>query len=286
MSEVLHRNEKGNTFLEVVILLPLFLGAIFFIIYLAFIINAKKSIVSAVENGVRLAGTRGKSALYSGDVISTPVRPVATGAIKAIDMWHLLDAGLGAREQLLVNTGLEADPAVNLATYSQYVSEIFGAEMDRHTLQDLPPYYSYAIAYTVQAMRMTFGDGIRYPCDPADPENGDNCLLCRPVNPVTFDDTPYVSSGLDRDTILYRRMAIRCDYKPSGFIVKPLLAMLSVLTKDRSGGNAGILSHYSYFDIFEHCYYLQGLRDEIAGVDLPARYCCEDVYLSGSPYCF
>ena len=269
--------------IEVVLMLPLFLLGIFFILWIAYVYNSKKALVSSLENGVRLASTRGKAGLFEGMPITAGVEEFKSGALREVDYFILNDeaGGLGVIRPLLEH---------NIPTktfdelYNAQVKKIFSS-LGKSKLSELPAYYTYALVYAHKAMRMTVGDSVKYPCDPRNPDpsdktDGENCLWCRPVNPVTMDDTPFdpdrKENGITLDaTLLLRRVAIRCDYKPGGMIVRPFLKMLGIM----QGSNneikySGVMSHYSYFDAFQACYVMQGSH----------TYCCND--FNNNQFCF
>ena len=276
--------QNANVILEVVIILPLFLLGLFLVIWIAYISNARASLGSAVENAARLAGTRGKPGLYQGEAISS-YDFLRSGAIKALDEYHLsrsIPSDQKRRE--LLTYKVEGHHFAEF--YDGYVKTVF-EPIGIEKLSDLPAHYSYALAYAARAMRMSVGESIRYPCDPYDTNDskqGEYCLLCRPVNPVTKDDTPFDPADYpnEDETIIFRRLALRCDYKPGGFVVKPIMAMFNLLRREGDGeGGDFVFSQYTYFDSYEACFhhtYRSSTGSEIG------RYCCQD--RNDDLYCF
>lgn len=265
----IRQNVAGATMIEFLMFFPVFLLGLFIMIWLGVAMNARGALSSAVDNGVRLAATRSNGQLYGKVQVSSDpaISSRRVGSIPQIDNWIASDGGTLDRSGLIVSDGNQ------LSKYDDKLPTIFHdpsvAEYD--TLSKLPAAYTYAIVYIVQAMRMSTGESLRYPCDPHE-AGGDNCLLCRPVNPVTFTDTDPFSprTGTSDVSILTRRFAIRCDFKPAPYLLKPILKLLGLMTGSESGeSDIGVITHYGYFDMTARCYFQGGARP---------RYCCASDY--------
>jgi TadE-like protein len=271
---------RGATIIEFVMFFPVFLAGLFILIWLGVAMNARGALSAAVDNGVRLAATRGNGNLYGKlDDPNSPTRRV--GAMPSFDNW-VFDSRNGAGGSTPQSrVGLIVSGESSIDRYNTASAHIFpgdGAGGGALTLATLPPHYTYAIAYIVQAMRMSIGESLRYPCDPrnedgTDPQNGENCLYCRPVHPTTFDNQVFNPSTIGASSLLSRRFAIRCDFKPAPYLLRPILKLLSMLTgQEASSNDVGVISRYGYFDLNAYCSFQGGTADG----SIPPRYCCKD----------
>lgn len=252
------KREKGVTLLEFLIFFPMFLLAILIIIWIGAMANAKYSLVSALANGVRLAATRGDPNIY-GKIINGVDGFERHGAITEIERFHASgDRSAIQRYALLAQK--EEDLLFYSAENSKFMKNLPNV-IATGSQAKLPVEYLYVIAYTVQSLTQSIGSIVRYPCDPRDqndPEKGDNCLYCRPVNPLTLTDQPY--NGDDLEDILRRRIAVRCDFKPISMLTKPIAALFGIITGAIfESNNFGIISYGIYFDKQENCYYDQNM---------------------------
>lgn len=233
------RRSSGAILAEVAVTMPLFLALIFFLIWIAVTANARQSLTSAVENAVRLGGTRGKA-----EVFQAVEGDRYVGAIPGIDAWH---AGQGASarvKELLLSSDRE-----DMALYNSPVKKIYGGGS---AFEDLPAHYSYAVVYANEAMRLSVGEELRYPCIPDETDDlteGQGCLFCYPVNPITLDSSPY-SGAEDAQLLTYRTVAIRCDYSPSSMIMGMIQRLLAVLSGSEAESGRVRISRAATFDAF------------------------------------
>lgn len=275
------RTEKGATMIEFILFFPVFLCALYLIIWLGVIVNARGALRAAVDNGVRLAATRGKAELYGKTDPADPV--VKYGAIPDIDRWVYTNTNFGTTYSGSSNSpdrsGLLTQKPQDIQKYDQGVAQVFSGLAPNSTgtynfLSEMPPEISYAIAYIVQNLRMGVGESLRYPCNPRGPD-GDNCLLCLPINPTTFDQSPMVANAADiNSNILNRRFAIKCEFKPAPFLLRPLLNLIAMVSGQNagSGNSVGVISYYSFFDSSTgNCFY----EDPPPSSGFPTRFCCK-----------
>lgn len=274
-----YEREQGASIIEFVVLLPLFLFTLLFLIWFGATIHAKTSLASAVTNGLRLASTRGRGDVigqyYSDSVDShfvgiIPNLDAAHASIDARDGSTIPGAPLDARALGLLSHGMDGNAEETMDDLNTATADVFAG----YKLFDIPfPEYSYAIAYASQAMRMSVGSKLRFPCDPHK-EDGEGCLLCRPVNPITMDDTPFAGDY----QIVGKRIALRCDYRPSSFILTPLLRMLSLISGGAFGDNGGfkVISFAERSDRYADCYLKEDCPPDWSVGDPPCsvKTCC------------
>ena len=197
---------------ELAIVLPFLLFGILFFIWLGIMMHAKSSLDSAVTRALRLAVTRGAEEISGVDTI-----PRIHGWLAVPQTYGDSDV-----EPLLA---YNLDPSTNwLSWYDDRASEVFGGGF-----QSLPPEYVYAVVYVNESMKQSIGSSIKYPCDPASLENGSGCLGCWFLHPESLaPGEPYM------DTVPRRRLGLECRFQPSSGVLKPLVAMLSLISTQTS----------------------------------------------------
>lgn len=214
----------GVTLIETAIGLPLFLAAVLIVVWLALTYNAESALSSAVGNAVRLAVTRGNRILMGFDPQS------AEGLIDPLEAFHLSGVWTPEVKRLLASGDRQDDAA---AVYDAWAAEVFGVGLNQ-----LPPQYLYALAYTNQYMRAGVGAGVRFPCDPGlePPRGGAGCMACRFINPDYSRArgiglySPYDGAApIDR-------FGMVCEYAPDLVLVRPILELLRPLAGGRALG--------------------------------------------------
>lgn len=194
--------ERGVTFVEVALTLPIFLAFILFFTWMGMVWGARSSLTSAMGNGVRLAVTRGNEELMGKQVYPE---------IQNRDVSHL--------EKLLVSPDLREAGAL-----SYYDEKLFGFPVTDDV--NVPPEYLYALAYTLQAMSQSEGGQVRYPCDPNGngADSGAGCVSCG------FIDTAPFGKALPTDANEAGKIfAMQCDFQPPLSLLSPAIKMLGAI---------------------------------------------------------
>jgi len=163
------KREGGGYLVELALVLPLFMAAVLFFMWFGLSLNARSSVISSVNSGVRLAITRGDSILM-GEV----------DLINEIQNWLTPAGGNPPFPVILFSAEFSAQQAMD--QYDLWTGNVFPG----NNLEDLPPKYLYALAYVYEHMKLSVGEGaVRYPCDPNLSEaqgGGPGCLMCRFLN--------------------------------------------------------------------------------------------------------
>lgn len=211
--------------IEVAMLFPLFLVGLLFFIWLGVMFNARSSLSAAVSNAVRLATTRGADN-QAGEKI------VGQDLISAIDAWHQNGSTSQTFEELM------ASPEINISDALYFYDSKSSAIFDDRTLRELPVTYAYTLAYVNEALRMSLGGYVRYPCDPedisdTDPDDGAGCVGCVFLHPDYLNDAMYEHNGQRLDPPA-RVIALECKYQPVSRLLAPIQSLLTMIT-----GNAG-----------------------------------------------
>lgn len=200
-SSSIYREQHGIALLELAIYLPLFLFLLFSGIFVATTLNARSALTSAVHN-VRLAFTRGQSDLVGSEVIAD------------VQNWKFGGGSWDNLKPLLATPDLE-DSA--LSHYTDMSQAQFGVGFEQ-----LPSSYIYSHVYVAQSMVQSVGAGVRFPCNPDEPD-GAGCLDCRSAP----DPTTPPGTAPTEDT---RFIGITCRYRPSGVIVGAVEGLLGLVS--------------------------------------------------------
>jgi len=158
-------NQSGAYLVELALALPIFLAVVFILIWVGLALNARSSIISSVNSGVRLAMTRGDLALMGDEPI-----------LAEINSW---DGSAANLPTLLYSPDINSQVALD--QYDDWTALVFPDDI----IEDLPNRYLYALAYIYEGVKLGVGPGmVRYPCDPNgdDGEDGPGCLMCRFLN--------------------------------------------------------------------------------------------------------
>lgn len=244
--------ERGAVFVELVFTLPLLLLLVWFFIYIGTIYNAKTSLVSAMDNSVRSAMTRGYLSetlsnrnLYDrlDDLCYFQNSPDMAGIL-----FSRADVSSSERTTLINN-------------YNQTTEHWDGwtdAALDSGHFCNQPLHNLYAVIFTQLAMKKSVGRSLRFPCDPQDDDQeggGAGCMRCIPLNPCTMDRAevnPAIIQDADDQvcdsSIINHRVAIECEYRPASIFVRPIDGLVRALTGQGIATNSTI-SYKTYYDL-------------------------------------
>ncbi len=241
---------------ETAILLPLFLFGVLFFLWLAVTVNARNSLSSAIENGVRLAFSRGQGQLVgirAGGLLSSVQNSLTGGSFNPPS---------GSPVTALLHRGNAPSPFGGGGWYMQEWRRTFGPSTNAN---DIPPHYVMALAQTYEGLVHSIGPSLRFPCDPrgAGPNNGPGCARCTNLHPMSIGDlnaagrceagrvwAPPTSAGsgscsgspnlavatLTRaataggEPFKLNWVGVECEYRPDNAILTPLLGLLQLLT--------------------------------------------------------
>lgn len=205
-------NEGGATLLETALFLPFVLLTIFIVIGIAVTLNARESLSNAMTDSLRLAHTRGNSAL-----VGTPIGAVAT---------YKSGGGFPPIESYIATL-----PGESLAAES-FFDACFGATYGQ-PLRQLPEQYIYTLIYINKSLQQSIGPTLRFPCavpGGSTPPGCPNlqsaqagCVGCYLLNPTTNDFSPS-SVAPDPDVI-----SLRCEYSPSGLFMRPIVGLFALV---------------------------------------------------------
>ena len=208
------RSSRGVTLIETAIFLPVVLLAIFIVIGVAVMLNARRSLSSALVESVRLANTRGNVALV-GQILIQPVSNYVRGG------------GFNFIESYISSPTLPSTDA------EEFLNRCFGSVYGL-PLEQLPTQYIYTLIYMNKALQESIGGTLRFPCrvpggtNPggscqAAPPPTPGCVACYLLNPTTLDLTT-VSTPPDPNVI-----ALRCEYTPAGLFMQTITGFLSLI---------------------------------------------------------
>lgn len=235
------RREQGASLIEFLIVLPIILLAIFIIIHVSIVVNGKTALRSAVSNATRLAFTRGNPATLGADA----------GVIGKLDNYYGGGACLGLDDVFIAGHNPGWSDGCNAAVlhyeYDEGCDVFQCSDASCDNLREYPLYYFYFLAYASLGMRQALGGAVRFPCDPSDPDLGDGCFLCRFLNPAPLDpDEP--NSECETYDLDERGpppgVYVRCRYRPSAAVLRPIYGLLRQSTGDSSWGMLEVEWHY------------------------------------------
>lgn len=206
MSRKNHLDEQGAYLVELVLVLPFLLALMFMFIWLAIYIQSQISFTSAVNNGVRLAVTRGNAQLM-GFSTGQGIIP----SLESSDIWS------NESEPLFCHR-IETLPCKEF--YNSWSARNFNGLSFTQLSKDAV----YAVAYVNEAVRLSVGDSVRFPCNPngtpatdgQEEDDGQGCLSCEVVT----------SSGAALSTATKKRLTISCNFQP---IVYPYSTAMNLL---------------------------------------------------------
>jgi hypothetical protein len=202
--------------LEVAILLPLLLAFIGFVFWMATTLNAQASLSSAMVNALRLAATRG--------TLIRPTEPGGTTSEGTIDPDYLW--GSGTPPPIFYSNLDAADPGpITESDAGDNLNQMVGSAYQDESMVAAPREYQYAAIYLNQALKLSLGGTMIFPCRPPAldvPVSSlpPGCVSCRFVDPFPylgedpqpfpgFDTTPDANISDDPSTSLF---LLQCRY--------------------------------------------------------------------------
>ncbi len=207
-------NERGDSFLEIAIVLPIFLVISLAILWFGITLHSVMAFQEALGNAAiqthgRIAQTASGASLFtiSGLTYCSAIQDFAQTEFNPTSSFGQL---------------LYSGDNVNPQTAGEYGFGSLGKNFGVST-QDLPPEHLYMLSLVVAQMRETQGGSFRYPCNPDDVDNGGGCMYCDFLPPLR-DGVPVTDPIQSRGYV-----HLRCAYQPSIFIMKPMRALLSLV---------------------------------------------------------
>lgn len=201
--------ERGAVFVDLAFALPIFLAAIFIILWYSYMLNARAAITAAVTTAARLAVTRGDVYRLGYSIVQ-----------------YRYDEQNAGEVQLYTNlSGGYTD-----TDYDQWSAEDpdnLGNECSPSIASKLPMTYHHALVYAYRAMADSVGSTLRFPCDPT-AADGDGCVTCYfELFGATCAEVTAGTVVLPKDT-----MILVCDYKPYNLLMAPILGLLKTVSGD------------------------------------------------------
>jgi hypothetical protein len=229
-------NERGVSMIEAAIFLPLLFVAIFIVIGISVMANARMSLGSAMTEAARLAATRGDIESMGAIQLIEPVGDYYSPGGSFDDISALITSG-----------GVNVNDAESF--FNRCLPFVYNSISQ---LEDLPPQLVYTMVYINQALRQSIGSSLKFPCvppggappspsqsncatNPGNPSANRGCVGCYLLHPELLN---YVSISAAPNP---RRFAIRCEYSPSNVFLDPILRGLALLTGSGGSSAAGIV---------------------------------------------
>jgi hypothetical protein len=230
---------RGAALLEIIICLPVLLMMMWLFLYVGIMYNARSSLVSAMENSLRVALTRSNLSLSMADEESL---------YQYLDTLcsSLSGSGRNALEPILfANQKEEAgidEYNRNTAHWKDWYQSGEGALFCEQPLHNI-----YAIVFIQLTMQNSVGNSVKFPCDPRsdDKDAGAGCMRCIPLNPCSLDRS-LVKSSCDQSTI-FHRVAIECEFRPDSVFVAPFDALANLVTGSNTN-TLSVISHRAFFE--------------------------------------
>lgn len=212
--------DRGVSFVEIAIGLPVFLLFVFFLLWFAMTYQVRTALFASLAAGQRLGITHADVGprLTGDSSVGAPGSVI--GTIGAIDTWRLSGSALGTEVQNFFSFGVSNPNWMQVYNYD--ISAIWPG----YTLQSAPPEYAYSLAYIYEGIRMRLGSAVKYPCNPVGsaPDDGPGCLQCRFLNPLNYTHDTRFPGPMPR-----LQIATECRYLPLNFIVTPVYRLLSLV---------------------------------------------------------
>jgi hypothetical protein len=230
--------------IELAIGLPLFLGFLFASYWAVLYYNARTALHSAVPQAIQIAQTRGNiSKMGSPFLIPLDcfyyLRPGSENLyVESFDSdlcaeyddqnpsWNSVGEAL-YYNNAIIEGDTATDPEAALALYDS-----LGSFCDEYTtIEELPRYFIYTLAFINSIMKKSIGPSLRYPCDPRTPD-GENCLLCEFSHPdwILAQSGISCSDGFmakdNQPGMAIERMTLTCRYRPSTSLINLLLSSI------------------------------------------------------------
>jgi len=229
-----NQNQSGAALIELAIVLPLFLGLLFGVLWVSQLYHAQSTLTTAVGNALRLGITRGNHEEIGDDVISD------------IQGYVLEAQSASPRlKSFLISGDFGSDSLEDL--YGNLNPEILDLLEGISSLQNVSPQYLYAMVYIKLAMKNSLGPAVRFPCNPdpgpGETDDGAGCLLCVYKNPDTPHlDIPYpVNEPMD----FPNRIAIECRYQPGGVLSRVVHNLIGLASRATGGKPPRIIMNRS-----------------------------------------
>ncbi len=213
MIHQLATNERGSTFTEFALIVPIVLIILLMGMWLSLFVHAKASVTSAVNQAVRLGITRSDSAGIGREMIAR---------LHTTPFWTTANYELFCHN--VDNTDCKN-------FYDNWAQTNFAVDFDQ-----LPISHRYVLVYAHEAVRISIGNTIRYPCEP-DTVGGGRCLACRMLPPNSLGALP------DSKT----RTVLRCDYNVETAFDRPITALFAATASPRDEPRY-VISRTMFFD--------------------------------------
>ena len=233
------KRSSGAALIEIIITLPVLLMMIWLFLYVGIIYNARSSLISAMENSLRVALTKSNLSLSMPDDQSFYLHLDSLCS-------SLAGAGRVALKPLLFSNLSEEfgidEYNRNASHWKSWYQSDDGALFCEQPLHNI-----YATVFIQLMMQNAVGNSIKFPCDPRsnDKKAGAGCLRCIPLNPCSLDRTP-LKNSCDQTTI-FHRIAIECEFRPDSVFVAPFDALSNLVTGS-STKTVSIVSHRAFFE--------------------------------------
>lgn len=231
LRDLRRRTFRGSVLIDAMLTIPILLAVVFFATWFGSTLNAKVSLASALGNGIRLGLTRGDIA-RAGSALIPDLDNAASSLIPCNDI-----KGNPARGWLVQNIPDDQIAAVFGGTSSgggnppdlifTMHQPIEGSD-PYECITQLPVQYMYTLAYVKEALVMSLGSNIKFPCRRDDTSAG--CVRCHFINPITLGDDILRADVLPTD-----RLGLECLYKPHVFALDKIWRLLSF----GAGGSGG-----------------------------------------------
>lgn len=206
--------QTGAYFVEIVLLIPLFLLGVYFFIFFGYYLHLRSSFNEAVSKAARLAIPRSNSQILDSQISEAFENYLRDGAI-----------GLNDQTRALLATADLQNPSVPDYYDEHWLQPVF----DRR-LAEMPEVYLHTVVYLNEAIRQSVGQAVRFPCEP-NQEDGAGCFSCLFLNPDSVGNNSI--DELDTvDTPYTNRLYIRCRYRPTGILVDPVVALLRIFNSE------------------------------------------------------
>lgn len=232
------KSEQSAQMVETAIMFPIFLCLIMLIIFMAVVSNARTSLRYAVTNAVRLAYTRGNLVLNaagggSPQLVASIANWAQTCSQPVPNLFYKNNnypPAPGFNDPAAASAFYNSNHGTSLAGWigpdvlpNQFCTSA-GLLTPQQFGNQLARFYSLIYAY--QAIDESIGQA-HYPCQGN--QNGigaPGCAACVSVNPNTVANSP-LGSQCAADTT---RIAIRCVYWIDNVIVRPVQAIINLMT--------------------------------------------------------
>jgi hypothetical protein len=221
---------RGAILVELALGLPLFLGTILFIVWLAISVNAHASLDLAVKNAVRAGLTRG--ILRDQDQI---------GFIESANPGNRGDPSFN--KMMNYNSGKSDSDAIAYYNEHTFLNQYLSVyNTNNRSIETAYPEYIYTLIYLNEALKGSLGGNVKFPCNPG-PDATNNpgtaeCVECQFLDPVCHDfrgspAAPSACTGPPPNPgsldLPRGRIGLSCRYHFNSTILAPVLALLNMV---------------------------------------------------------